>query len=195
MRSRSASVTTTASDGRRTTRQNPGKATGVGEELQQIKGAKEGRKYLEENSLLVPAGHTLTASMAAQCLHQIAIMKSNTPPTVINAIRSIAFLIEETDVNQTNELLHDGFNVELGNFAEDVRVLVQDVRDKMKDELEDVVTCARMAIEEMKERAVEEMKEGEKRMEKTYAEVASSKETATRAAVEAINVGEKTKGH
>ncbi|PPR04825.1 hypothetical protein CVT24_010241, partial [Panaeolus cyanescens] len=194
MRSRTSSVSSVLTESRKTdtnatekgkgqqrvTRKNTTKTAtagvgGVGEELQQIKGAAEGRKYLEGNSLLVPAGQPLTASMAAQCLHQISIMKNNIPPTVVNALRSLAFMLDETEVSQVNELLHDGFNAEMGNFVEEMRMVMQDVRDKIKDKVEDAVTCAKMAIEEMKEKAVDGMKEGEKQVARSYAEAVAAR--------------------
>ncbi|PPR03263.1 hypothetical protein CVT24_012827 [Panaeolus cyanescens] len=187
MRSRSASASTVTpstkrsaekeKQGQRVTRQTTGKESGIGEELEMIKDAEKGRKYLEEHALLVPAGQPLTANMAAHCLHQIAIMKGNIPQPTKNAIRALAFMLEQTDVNQVNELLHDSFNAELGNFAEEMRMLVQDAKDKIKDEAEETAVCTRMAIDSMRERAVEEMKEGGKEAAKTYAEVAAAAKT------------------
>ena len=114
----------------RTTRQKNG--TGfIVEELENIKNAKKGREYLETNSLLVPAGMPITTAMAASCLHQITIMAPGIPTIVIDAIRGMAFLLDEIDTTVATQTYHDGFNAELDNFTTELGQLVTDTQAKV----------------------------------------------------------------
>jgi len=108
------------------------------EELQPIKDAKAGRDFLEGKKLLVPVGMPLNTAMAAICLHHITAMAPGIPPTVTNAIRALAFLMEEVDTTAAIQNYHDGFNTELDNFTTELGQLVADARTKLDLQLEDM---------------------------------------------------------
>ena len=76
------------------------------EELQDIKDSLEGRKYLEKHSLLCPPGEPPCHTSLATCLHQISMMSGLQKP-VINAIRSVAFLLDELEDTQINETVKE----------------------------------------------------------------------------------------
>src|ERR1700678_591263 len=75
------------------------------EEQQDIRDALDGRKFLEKCSLLCPPGEPSTHQSLAICLHQISVM-AGIPKQMINAIRSVAFLLDELEDIQINTTLH-----------------------------------------------------------------------------------------
>lgn len=101
---------------------------------QDIKGATEGRKYLEEHSLLCPPGEPTTPTSLSVCLHQISMM-SGISKQAINAIRSVAFLIEEMEETTINETIRDAFESQVTEFTSDMKLLIEDAKEKIDTHL------------------------------------------------------------
>ena len=73
------------------------------EELQDIKDAEGGRKFLEKHSLLCLPGKPVTNTALAICLHQISAL-SGVPKQTVNMIRATDFLLEQRDGNHLIEV-------------------------------------------------------------------------------------------
>ena len=85
--------------GNRPTTRTETRCTGgnpISEEQQDIKDATEGRKYLEKHSLLCLPGEPPSHTSLTTCLYQVSAMAGIQKP-ILNAIRSIAFLLEELE--------------------------------------------------------------------------------------------------
>ena len=76
------------------------------DELQDIKTAQDGKKFLEGHSLLCPPGEPLSHGALSVCLHQIAAIQG-VPKQAVNAIRSTALLLEEMEDDAINETVRD----------------------------------------------------------------------------------------
>ena len=100
------------------------------EELQDIKDSLEGRKFLEKHSLLCPIGEPPSHSLLSTCLHQISIM-AGVPKQALNAIRSVAFLLEEMEDTQINISLREALDTQMTEFTSDFKLLIQDVKEKI----------------------------------------------------------------
>jgi len=66
------------------------------ESLEEIQNSQEAHHYLEKMSLIVPPGQPLSPGLLMTALHHFTEYK-NIPKQVINAIHSIAFLLEELE--------------------------------------------------------------------------------------------------
>ena len=132
----------TSSDSRSSPSAAPGTATGtrpntrrngtsiIIEDLQDIKDSNEGRKYLEKYSLLCPPGEPPSHTTLATCLHQISAMLG-VPKPVINAIRSVAFLLDELEETQINMTVKEAFDSQITEFTSDMQMLIQDAKEKI----------------------------------------------------------------
>ena len=132
----------TSSDSRSSPPAAPGTATGtrpntrrngtsiIIEELQDIKDSNEGRKYLEKHSLLCPPGEPPSHTALATCLHQISAMHG-VPKPVINAIRSVAFFLDELEETQINLTVKEAFDSQITEFTSDMQMLIQDAKEKI----------------------------------------------------------------
>ncbi|KAH9479597.1 hypothetical protein JR316_0008192 [Psilocybe cubensis] len=110
----------------------------INKELQQVQNTKGGRSYLEEHQLLVLAGQGLTHHQAATCLFQIVQMLAKMPPTVIQAMRGLAFMLEEIELPMAMQTYHDGFGEELATFMNKIKSLVQHAQDKVDQKLDEI---------------------------------------------------------
>ena len=104
------------------------------EELQDMKDSLEGRKYLEKHSLLCPPGKPPTHILLSTCLHQISAMAGIQKP-VLNAIRSVAFLLEEIEETQISTTVKEALDNQIMEFASDIKLLIEDAKDKISHHL------------------------------------------------------------
>ena len=98
------------------------------EDLQDVKDQREGRKYLEKHSLLCPPGEPPSHTSLAKCLHQISAMSQK---PVINAIRSVAFLLDELEDTQINLMVKEAFKSQIMEFTSDMKILIEDPKEKI----------------------------------------------------------------
>ena len=90
------------------------------EELQDIKDAVEGQNFLEKHSLLCPPGQSVTHSSLSICLHQISALQAM-PKQAVNAIRAVAFLLEEMENTQIHDTIRDTLDSQLTDLTSDCR--------------------------------------------------------------------------
>ena len=88
------------------------------------------RKFLEKHSILCPPGEPPTHSLLSTCLHQISAM-AGVPKQMTNAIRSVAFLLEEMEDTQINTLLREALDVQMTEFTSDFKLLVKDAKERI----------------------------------------------------------------
>jgi hypothetical protein len=100
------------------------------EELQDIKDPIGGRKYLEKHSLLCPPGEPPSHTSLATCLHQISALAGLAKP-VINAIRAVAFLLDELEETQINTTVKRALDSQITEFTSDMQLLIQDAKEKI----------------------------------------------------------------
>ena len=117
---------------------NKAKHTGVAVPLpslgDDIRDATQGRFFLEERLLLCPTGKPTTNSSLIACLHQISNMKGATK-LVASAVRAMAFLIGELEETAVNEIVRDAVITQLNELTADVKLLVNDVKEKIDDHM------------------------------------------------------------
>ena len=97
-----------------------------------INDAKEGRKFLEKHLLLCPAGEPPTHTSMATCLYQVAAMSGITKP-IRNAIRAVAFLLEDMEETQINGILKDAFDNQITELTSDMKILIEDAKEKLNE--------------------------------------------------------------
>ena len=117
---------------RNDTKRNGGAA--ILEDNQDINDALEGRKFLEKHSLLCPPGEPPTHDSLSTCLHQISAMAS-VPKPVLNAIRAVAFLLEEMEETRINETVKEAFDSQITEFTSDMKLLIEDAKEKIDTHL------------------------------------------------------------
>jgi hypothetical protein len=103
---------------------------------QDINDEIEGRAYLEKHLLLCPPGEPPTHNSLATCLHQVSAMAGVTKP-VVNAIRSIAFLLGEMEETQINGILREAFNNQITELTSDMATLIENAKEKMNTHFKD----------------------------------------------------------
>ena len=104
------------------------------EEFQEIKDALEGQSFLEKHSLLCPPGQSITHTSLSICLHQISALQS-VPKQAVNAIRAVAFLIEEMESTQIHDTIRETLDSQLTDLTSDMRLLVDDAKEKISEHL------------------------------------------------------------
>ena len=123
-----------ASSSRPTTRKRNGSLT-TPDELQDIKNALDGRKFLEKFSLLCPAGEPTSIELISICLHQISLLPGLSKQAT-NAVRASALLLEELGENCVNETVKSAFDSQITEFTSDMKQLVEDVNIKIDIQLQ-----------------------------------------------------------
>jgi len=120
-----------------TTRQDTRKTgtTVINESQEEIKDARSGRVFLESKLYLCPAGQ-LTTHTSINCLHQISAMQGVMKPTK-NAIRAVAYLLEEMEDYTLVALLWDTVNKQLLTMTEDLSLITTNIKEKMDNQLEE----------------------------------------------------------
>ena len=111
----------------------------VPEDMQDIKTAHDGRKFLEKYSLLCPPGEPITNAALAYCLHQVSAMQG-VPKQTVNAIRATAFLLEEIEEQAINETIRSAFESQITEFTSDMKMLADDVRTKIDEHQKEALT-------------------------------------------------------
>lgn len=104
------------------------------EDNQDIKDAQGGRRFLEEHSLLCPPGEPTSPLALSTCLHQISLMSGISKPAT-NAIRSVAFLLEEMEEVTVNETIRDAFESQISEFTSDMKMLIEDAKEKIDNHI------------------------------------------------------------
>jgi hypothetical protein len=127
-------LTIQKSTGRAENRRN---RSSILEKSQDIKDTREGRKFLEEHSLLCPPGEPATPSALSICLHQISLM-SGISKTAINAIRSIVFMMEEMEEITINETIKDAFKSQVTEFTSEIKLLIEDAKEKIDSHIKSI---------------------------------------------------------
>jgi hypothetical protein len=114
------------------TRDAPGSESdhALGEENQDIKDPLEGRKFLEKHLLLWPPGEPATHTSLATCLYQVSAL-AGVHKTAINAIRAVAFLLEEMEDTQINISVKEAFDSQITEFTSDMKILIEDAKTKL----------------------------------------------------------------
>jgi hypothetical protein len=102
------------------------------EDHQDVKDSVEGRKYLEKHSLLCPPGEPASHPSLVACLHQISAM-SGLPKPAINAIRSVAFLLDEMEEIQVHDTIRIALDSQMTEFTSDMKLLIEDAKAKIND--------------------------------------------------------------
>lgn len=95
-----------------------------------INSAIEGRKYLEHHLLLCPPGEPPTHTSLATCLYQISALSGVTKP-VLNAIGSVALLLEEMEETQISHFVIEAFDSQITEYTTDMKMLIEDAKDKL----------------------------------------------------------------
>jgi hypothetical protein len=96
---------------------------------------------LEEHLLLCPPGEPTTPSSLSVCLHQISLMSGISKPA-INAIRTVAFMIEEMEETTINETIRDAFESQVTEFTSDMKLLIEDAKEKIDTHLKNIIPPA-----------------------------------------------------
>ena len=102
------------------------------EEMQDIKDHIDGRKFLEKHSLLCPPSEPPSHTSLSICPHQISAMPGH-QKQAINAIRSVAFLLDEMEVTQINETLREALDSQLTELSSDMKMLIGDAKEKIDE--------------------------------------------------------------
>jgi hypothetical protein len=102
------------------------------EDNQDINDSLEGRKFLEKHLLLCPEGEPPTHTSLATCLHQVSAM-SGVHKSVINAVRSVAFMLEEMEDTQINISVKEAFDSQITEFTSDMKTLIEDAKEKLDE--------------------------------------------------------------
>jgi hypothetical protein len=107
--------------------------TALIEDHQDIKDALEGRKFLEKHSLICPPGEPATHSSLSTCLHQVSILPG-VSKQAINAIRSVAFLLEEMEEIQIHETIREAIDIQMTEMTTDMKSLIEDAKEKINEQ-------------------------------------------------------------
>lgn len=134
------------------------KAIGTPEALQEIKSGRQGRKFLEENLLLVPANRTITTDMLVHCLHQIADMPGITKP-ITNAVRSVAHLLEENAQEESDQFIRENLVSQINEHASDWANITEDLRRKIDQRFDSRIQDLENATEKFKQKSEEIIQE------------------------------------
>ena len=109
--------------------------TVINEELQEIQNSTEARSYLEKTLLIVPPGQEPTLGLLSTAIHQVTEYKG-IPLPAINALRSIALLLNELEENTLHEAVRDSVTVQLNELGSDLKDFATDATRRIDEHLE-----------------------------------------------------------
>jgi hypothetical protein len=106
-----------------------------------INNAIDGRRHLEKNLWLCPAGEPITTAALAACLHQISEISGTATggKLMANAVRAAAFLAEEIEENSINEVVRDAVLSQINELAADMKSLVEDAKMKIDEHAQKII--------------------------------------------------------
>ena len=84
--------------------------------------------------MLCPPGEPPSHTALSICLHQISAMAGLHKPA-INAIRSVAFLLDEMEDTQINETVKEALDSQMTEFTSDFKLLIEDAKEKINEHL------------------------------------------------------------
>jgi hypothetical protein len=126
----------------------------INKELQEIQNSTEARSYLEKTLLIVPPGQEPTLGLLSTAIHQVTEYKG-VPTQAINALRSIAFLLNELEENTLHEAVRDSVTVQLNDMGSDLRELVTDatrrIDEHLKNKLSEISDATKTLMDSVKE--------------------------------------------
>ncbi|KAF8952063.1 hypothetical protein BDZ97DRAFT_1587493, partial [Flammula alnicola] len=103
---------------------------------EEIQDTTEARRCLEKLELIVPPGQTMTHDLLSTALHHILAVKG-VPKQAKNAIRSVAFLLEEMEENTLHETVRESVTSQLNDMCTDLQDFVADTTKRIDDHLSD----------------------------------------------------------
>ena len=86
-----------------------------------------------------PPGELATNASLVTCLHQVSKM-SGVSRLASNAIRSVAFLLEEMEETTINEMVRDVVISQLNELTLDMKFLITDVKEKIDTHIKPIQT-------------------------------------------------------
>ena len=123
------------------------------EEAQDIQNSTKVHNYLKQCLLIVPPGEVLTAGLLATALHQVAAYKGVSRPAT-NAIRAVAFLLEELEENALHQTVQESVTVQLNELASDLKDYVTDATQQidshMESRLEEISKATKTLVNKVK---------------------------------------------
>jgi hypothetical protein len=100
------------------------------EGLEEIQNPTEAHRYLEKTLLIVPPGQVISPSVLSAALHHVTEYKG-VSKQAINAIRSIAYLLDEMEENALHETVRDTVTVQLNEFVNDMKEFATDTTKRV----------------------------------------------------------------
>src|SRR5271168_2333175 len=82
--------------------------------------------------LFFPDGEPPTHQSLSTCLHQISAL-AGVPKQTVNAIRSVAFLLEEMEDMQINILIREALDSQMTEFTSDFKLLIKDATERIDE--------------------------------------------------------------
>ena len=99
-----------------------------------ISTVREGRNFLENRLLLVPEGALVTTASLSSALFQISAL-AKIPREVVQAIRSVAWLLDEVEGDAVAATARDAVNSQLSYMNDELKTMTVHFRDKMSQEI------------------------------------------------------------
>ena len=125
----------------------------INEELQEIQNSTEARSYLEKTLLIVPQGQEPTLGLLSTAIHQVTEYRG-VPMQATNALRSIAFLLNELEENTLHEAVRDSVTVQLNDMGSDLKEFVTDATcwiDKhLENKLSEISEATKTLVDSVK---------------------------------------------
>jgi len=104
-------------------------------QLDLINTARGGRNFLESRLLLVPEGAPVTSANLSAALFQISAI-AKVPREAIQAIHSVAWLLDEMEEDTVAAMARDAMNAQLGYMNEELRLLTDHFRTTLSTEVD-----------------------------------------------------------
>ena len=112
--------------------------TVLNEESQEIQNSTEACFYLEKTQLIVLPGQEPTIGLLTMAIHYVMEYKG-VSHQAINALRSIAFLLNEIEENAIHETVRDSVMVQLDTFSTDLKDYITDATKQIDEHLENKI--------------------------------------------------------
>ncbi|KAF8816722.1 hypothetical protein BYT27DRAFT_7181599 [Phlegmacium glaucopus] len=113
--------------------------------------AKEGRSFLETRLLLAPEGAPATPATLSAALFQISAL-AKIPREVMQAIRSVAWLLDEVEEDAVAATAREAVNSQLDYLNEEVRSITEHLRTTISTEVGKQVETLTSAVKAMEAR-------------------------------------------
>src|SRR6202046_3177317 len=138
---------TTSTSATKCTSNRHAQKTHLIEELKEIQDTTEARIYLEKTELIVPPGQPISPGTLSTAIHHVTNYKG-LPKPAINALRAIAFLMDELEENAIHEVIQNSVTTQLNELSNNLNGFLNDATQQINKAVTNNISAIAFLMED-----------------------------------------------